>query len=297
MSVAATVGVATGSLYLRATYFAQADKIVQELENLLKPTVEREREAPGAKTLSLSTSQTANALGVSLGTIRRWADMGVLESYRTPGGQRRFSVEQIEQFLENLQRRRSGVGGVSSRTQAPSEPVLHDVAAAVSQTERYIRYAEVLSIGDWPDGVLAPDEQATFARSLKLPPESPYRLVTVRMGSPLEIVLHLSPEAWTAIGFGLVLLAERICTFGPRVSRRRKRALLEATIYDEARKELLAGRADGLALSLLSEGPPGGPTRIDFLDPEAPSDEPLRSLERWNDGDDADEGDEGDETS
>ncbi|HEV3391446.1 MAG TPA: helix-turn-helix domain-containing protein [Solirubrobacteraceae bacterium] len=56
----------------------------------------------------MSTSQAANALGVSLGTIRRWADMGYLESYRTPGGQRRFSVEQIEQFLETLQQRRAG---------------------------------------------------------------------------------------------------------------------------------------------------------------------------------------------
>jgi excisionase family DNA binding protein len=58
--------------------------------------------------LGLSTSQAASALGVSLGTIRRWADMGYLESYRTPGGQRRFSVQQIEQFLETLQQRRSG---------------------------------------------------------------------------------------------------------------------------------------------------------------------------------------------
>ena len=58
--------------------------------------------------LGLSTSQAADALGVSLGTIRRWADMGYLESYRTPGGQRRFSVEQIEQFLETLQQRRAG---------------------------------------------------------------------------------------------------------------------------------------------------------------------------------------------
>lgn len=30
--------------------------------------------------------------------------MGYLESYRTPGGQRRFSAEQIEQFLVTLQR-------------------------------------------------------------------------------------------------------------------------------------------------------------------------------------------------
>jgi excisionase family DNA binding protein len=53
--------------------------------------------------LGLSTSQAAHALGVSLGTIRRWSDMGYLESYRTPGGQRRFSNEQIQQFLRSLQ--------------------------------------------------------------------------------------------------------------------------------------------------------------------------------------------------
>jgi excisionase family DNA binding protein len=54
--------------------------------------------------LGLSTSQAAQALGVSVGTIRRWSDMGYLESYRTPGGQRRFSEAQIEQFLVKLQR-------------------------------------------------------------------------------------------------------------------------------------------------------------------------------------------------
>jgi excisionase family DNA binding protein len=54
--------------------------------------------------LGLSTSQAARALGVSLGTIRRWSDMGYLESYRTPGGQRRFSQQQIEKFIGSLQR-------------------------------------------------------------------------------------------------------------------------------------------------------------------------------------------------
>ena len=57
-----------------------------------------------ASPLGLSTSQAAQALGVSLGTIRRWSDMGYLESYRTPGGQRRFSHEQIDQFIGSLQR-------------------------------------------------------------------------------------------------------------------------------------------------------------------------------------------------
>jgi excisionase family DNA binding protein len=55
-----------------------------------------------ASPLGLSTSQAAQALGVSLGTVRRWSDMGYLESYRTPGGQRRFSREQIQTFVASL---------------------------------------------------------------------------------------------------------------------------------------------------------------------------------------------------
>ena len=53
--------------------------------------------------LGLTISQAAQELGVSLGTIRRWSDMGYLESYRTPGGQRRFSQEHIDRFVDSLQ--------------------------------------------------------------------------------------------------------------------------------------------------------------------------------------------------
>jgi excisionase family DNA binding protein len=55
--------------------------------------------------LGLSTSQAARELGVSLGTVRRWADMGYLRAYRTPGGQRRFNAEQIEAFVRSLEQR------------------------------------------------------------------------------------------------------------------------------------------------------------------------------------------------
>jgi excisionase family DNA binding protein len=55
--------------------------------------------------LGLTTSQVARELGVSLGTVRRWADLGHLETYRTPGGQRRFSREQVDRFLRSLEQR------------------------------------------------------------------------------------------------------------------------------------------------------------------------------------------------
>jgi excisionase family DNA binding protein len=60
---------------------------------------------PNGSRLGLSTSQAARELGVSLGTVRRWADLGYLRAYRTPGGQRRFSAEQIENFVRSLEQR------------------------------------------------------------------------------------------------------------------------------------------------------------------------------------------------
>jgi excisionase family DNA binding protein len=55
--------------------------------------------------LGLSTSEAARHLGVSLSTVRRWSDAGHLRGYRTPGGQRRFTIEQLDAFLESLSAR------------------------------------------------------------------------------------------------------------------------------------------------------------------------------------------------
>lgn len=56
--------------------------------------------------LALSVSQVADRLGVSIGTVRRWADDGYLEGFRTPGGQRRFNAGQVEAFVASLDRSR-----------------------------------------------------------------------------------------------------------------------------------------------------------------------------------------------
>ncbi len=53
--------------------------------------------------LGLTASQAARHLGVSLSTVRRWSDTGHLRGYRTPGGQRRFSPDQLDAFLRSLQ--------------------------------------------------------------------------------------------------------------------------------------------------------------------------------------------------
>lgn len=54
--------------------------------------------------LVFTSSQAARYLGVSLATIRRWTDAGHVACYRTPGGQRRFSRDQLDKFIASMQR-------------------------------------------------------------------------------------------------------------------------------------------------------------------------------------------------
>jgi excisionase family DNA binding protein len=55
--------------------------------------------------MGLTASQAAHRLGVSISTVRRWSDAGHLAGYRTPGGQRRFSEQQLDAFLDSLRPR------------------------------------------------------------------------------------------------------------------------------------------------------------------------------------------------
>jgi excisionase family DNA binding protein len=57
-----------------------------------------------------TSSQAANYLGVSLATVRRWTDAGHISCYRTPGGQRRFSRDQLENFVTSMAHEGSDAG-------------------------------------------------------------------------------------------------------------------------------------------------------------------------------------------
>lgn len=55
---------------------------------------------PMAKEL-LTTREAAERLGVGTTSIKRWADSGVLECVKTPGGHRRFPREAVDAMLES----------------------------------------------------------------------------------------------------------------------------------------------------------------------------------------------------
>jgi excisionase family DNA binding protein len=68
----------------------------------------------------LAIREASHFLGVHIGTVREWADAGVLASYRTPGGHRRFSMADLQKFLD--QRRKA-----SSNEPTPAESALKRV--------------------------------------------------------------------------------------------------------------------------------------------------------------------------
>lgn len=56
----------------------------------------------------LSTTEAARLLDVTVPTIHQWASKGVLQSWKTPGGQRRISRSSVEKLL---QEKRAKLGG------------------------------------------------------------------------------------------------------------------------------------------------------------------------------------------
>ena len=71
----------------------------------------------------LSTKQAANQLGVSVSTLRRWDETGVLVAQRTPKGHRRYDLSKINPNLTRnkveQQRKTIAYACVSSHDQKP----------------------------------------------------------------------------------------------------------------------------------------------------------------------------------
>jgi len=59
-----------------------------------------EKKPPSIQWLDLSDA--AQFLDVHFTTLRRWADTGKINYIRTPGGRRRFSMADLEQFRSSL---------------------------------------------------------------------------------------------------------------------------------------------------------------------------------------------------
>ena len=50
----------------------------------------------------LNVGQAATYLGVSPASLRKWSNDGLVPTYRTPGGQRRYSREDLDVFIDSM---------------------------------------------------------------------------------------------------------------------------------------------------------------------------------------------------
>ena len=56
--------------------------------------------APNARLLNVG--QAAEYLGVSAASLRKWSNDGLVPTYRTPGGQRRYSRDDLDTFIDSM---------------------------------------------------------------------------------------------------------------------------------------------------------------------------------------------------
>ncbi len=59
---------------------------------------------------TLTTAEAASRLGVTPNSVMAWADAGLLQAWRTPGGHRRISEASVQAMIEDREQRSGEVG-------------------------------------------------------------------------------------------------------------------------------------------------------------------------------------------
>jgi MerR family copper efflux transcriptional regulator len=69
----------------------------------------------------LNVGQAAEYLGVSPASLRNWSNQGLVATYRTPGGQRRYDRADLDAFMHSM-REPVAVTGGSNGHETSGEP-------------------------------------------------------------------------------------------------------------------------------------------------------------------------------
>ena len=97
----------------------------------------------------ISTRQVAELLAVSEATVKRWADAGTLRCFRTPGGHRKFRMEDVADFLRDYHYDTAGT--ISSEPASPAVAGVHAIGMADSPTidqETVLQFRNAALAGD-----------------------------------------------------------------------------------------------------------------------------------------------------
>ncbi len=100
----------------------------------------------------ISTRQVAELLAVSEATVKRWADAGSLRCFRTPGGHRKFRMEDVSSFLREFHYDSAGViqsCAVPPPSQHPSDqPLITPRESPAFDSESVVQFRNAALAGD-----------------------------------------------------------------------------------------------------------------------------------------------------
>jgi len=205
----------------------------------------------------LTSAEVARLLGVTAGSVKRWADLGLLRCARTAGRHRRFSSEDVERFLRErgapaagpsrwLERLLSGCDG---------HQLLGDLYSERARLGSWWRVAEALEpvlaeIGQrWADGTLSILEEHVASERLTRVLAQVSDQLPSRSGTPRLLLATAEGEEHT-LGLSLVELVVR--EFGwPVVWAGRRTPLAEIVAH------VAGGAVDALAVSASEVCDPG----------------------------------------
>jgi excisionase family DNA binding protein len=202
----------------------------------------------------LTTRDAARLLSVGTSTLKRWADDGLLEAYRTVGGHRRFSRAQLLEFLG-----RQGRSGDRPAAGSPEywvdllveceDPLVlvAELLRARSRLGTYCAVAEELGgsldrLGDrWERGELSVLDEHVASELLARAIHTCVQGIPLAPGAPLCLLLTADGDDHT-LGLSLAELCCREAGWATRWAGRR-------TPFDDLRADLEGGRVQLVAVS------------------------------------------------
>jgi len=92
-----------------------------------------------------TSRKAAELLGVTPRTVQLWADAGILQGWKTPGGHRRFSLSVIEALAEKIRSGEAGAATIAADRTEPCRPV----RVQVIEDEPALQRLYALTIRSW----------------------------------------------------------------------------------------------------------------------------------------------------
>jgi len=205
----------------------------------------------------LTSAEVARLLGVTAGSVKRWADLGLLRCARTAGRHRRFSAEEVDRFA----RERGGSLARPSRwldrllSGCDAHQLLSDLYSERAHLGSWWHVAEALvpvlgEIGErWVDGTLSILEEHVASERLTRALAQLADQLPGRSGAPRMLLATAEGEEHT-LGLSLVELVVREWGW-PVVWAGRRTPLAEIVAH------VAGGGVDALAVSASEVCDPG----------------------------------------